>query len=360
MKPILLATLEYPPQVGGVGEYLRRLVENMPSGAAVVLAPETDRAHEVDMVSEVPIYRRPLLSRWLRPRWLAALYWTEWLRRKEKPSALLVSHLLPMGQVARIVRRYSGLPYFVVVHGMDAGLALAAGGRKRHLAGEILREAEGVIANSDYTANLVAGGFGLSDRQISVIRPAPSLPLETAVSPVQAMEFRRRHGLPRSFLLLTVCRLVARKGFDTCLAAVAKLAKNGEPAHYVVVGDGPERSRLAALAEKLRIQDRVRFLGAVGREELELAYAASDAFVMVPRSFGPDVEGFGIVYLEAGLFGKPVIGARSGGVGDAVLDGRTGFLVPPDDTDALALAIRRLYAQPDDRELLGRCGRLRG
>jgi phosphatidylinositol alpha-1,6-mannosyltransferase len=127
----------------------------------------------------------------------------------------------------------------------------------------------------------------------------------------------------------------------------------------IIVGDGPERANLEGLAAELNLSERVKFAGAVPKEELPTYYAAADVFAMVPRS-GPDgVEGFGIVYLEANLLEKPVIGSRTGGVPDAIIDGKTGILVDAGDVNGLAEAIRTLNNQPALATSMGRRGRER-
>lgn len=355
---VILATLDYPPRKGGVATYLAHLVRAMPKGSMHILASKDGDTHEFDMREDAPIYRRHLLLRFFRPRWLAALYWTNWLRRKEKPSMLIVSHVLPMGKIARILRRLFGLPYVVILHGFDIALALDAKGKKLFDTKNILADAELVVANSEYTAGLAARA-GVSKDRMMIVRPSPGISPETTVTPVHVKELRAHYGLGFGFVVLSLGRLVTRKGFDTLIEAIAVLRKRGEEVTLFIVGDGPEKKNLEHLAWEHGVTENVRFAGAVTDAELPALYASCDTFAMVPRSIGPDVEGFGIVYLEAGLMGKPVIGSRTGGVPDAVLDGKTGLLVPSDDPAALADAIVRLKNDPALAANLGVAGRLR-
>jgi len=359
MKSALLITLEYPPKLGGIAVYLSKLVDNLPLGRIQVMVPPDPEAHDIDMLSAAPIYRRRLVWRWLRPSWLPAWYWTSWICRKEgEPAAIVVSHLLPMGEVAYWMKRRRKIPYMVIVHGMDAALALSAGGRKRRNAARILGAADLVVANSEYTARL-AETLGVDKGRITVVRPSPEFDAETAVPEGRRDEVRERHGLRNEFTVLSVGRLVARKSFDVCLRALAELKNRGLEMRYIVAGDGPERSRLEKLAADLGLAESVTFAGAVSDDELAGLYAASDVVVMAPRGLGPDVEGFGIVYLEANLFGKPAVGSRSGGVPEAVLHERTGLLVAPGDAVELAEALKRLAEDPALRERLGQAGRRR-
>jgi len=358
MRSVLLVTLEYPPQIGGIAEYLSCVTEALGPDRIHILAPEVPEAHDTDMAAGAPIYRRRLSSRFLRPRWLPAVYWTWWLCRKERPQALVISHVLPMGHVAWLMRRFLGIPYVVILHGMDIASAVAAQGRKRRETGRILSAAALVVANSGYTAQWVRS-LGIGEDRIAVVKPAPSLLLPQQVAEGDADSFRDRHGLGGRFMLLFVGRLVRRKGADIIIRVLPVLKDRGIDAGLVVVGDGPERPALEALAEELGVSDRVSFPGPLQGRDLAAAYAAADVFVMTPQSRGPDVEGFGIVYLEANLFGKPVIGSRSGGVPDAVRDGETGLLVEAGRPEDLAEAVGRLHRDPGLRERLGSRGQRR-
>lgn len=358
MKSLLLTTLEYPPQLGGIAGYLGNIVEHLPADKVNVLASDAFHAHESDMSSDTPVYRRRLISRWLRPRWLPALFWTDWLCRKERPSLILVSHLLPMGRIARIMKRRKGIPYVVIVHGMDVALASSGGMRKKRLAGRILQDASFVVANSGFTANFVES-FGIPKKDILIVRPSPGFPLDTEVRPEDAGSIRARYRLGGDFTLLSVGRLVKRKGFDDCIKAVSMLRDRGVFVQYLVVGDGQERERLEELAADMGVEGRVIFAGSVPKEGLPAIYAACDIFVTVPKALGPDIEGFGIVFLEAGLLGKPVIGSRSGGVPDAVLHGETGLLIEPGNVQELVSAVLKIKDDPELASRLGEKGRER-
>lgn len=354
----MLATLEYQPQKGGIATYLSNLVAALPEGRVHVLAPKDGDTHDHDIGQHNLIFRRQMMAPILKARWLSALYWTDWLVRKEQPSVLVVSHVLPMGTVAGIIKRWHATPYVVILHGMDIALALDAGGRKSSQAKEALAGASLVVVNSSFTARL-AQSAGVPAERLMIVHPSPSFTAPEIVSPAEVRTTREHYGLGSSHVILTLGRMVRRKGFDTAIQALAVLVKRGEDVMLVVAGDGPDRQHLHELAFTLGVSDRVRFLGPIDHEELPGLYAACDVFVMAARSDGPDVEGFGIVYLEANLLGKPVIGTRTGGVPDAVIDGETGLLVAPSDPDALAHAISKLRQDTGLAARLGMQGRKR-
>ena len=161
--------------------------------------------------------------------------------------------------------------------------------------------------------------------------------------------------------LLTVGRLVPRKGQDRTIEALALLRDDHPDLLYAVVGDGPDRARLEQLVTRHDLVDRVTLHGRLTGAALEAAYADADVFVMPARvEAGGDTEGYGLVYLEAGARGLPVIGGRTAGAAEAVDAGRTGLLVErPEDPRAVASAIRRTLRDPREAAAWGREGRRR-
>jgi hypothetical protein len=202
MKPILLATLEYPPQIGGVAEYLRHLVEQFPTGAVEILAASQGDTHASDMASDAVIFRRRLEWR-IKPRWLPSVFWIWSTARLRRASFILVSHLIPMGTAARFACKILKLPYGVIVHGTDLVTVLNDGGLKRLEAARVLKGADLVISNGAYTNQLLAP-FKLPAAKLMTVRPCPSLPLETVVGQVNADRpadsWRERISPPSSVL----------------------------------------------------------------------------------------------------------------------------------------------------------------
>jgi phosphatidylinositol alpha-1,6-mannosyltransferase len=356
--------LEYPPFKGGIATYLGNLVRLLPKGSVRVLAQKAGDTHAFDVVQDAPIYRRRLQRTGPIPSLLNVLFWMFWLIRRERPSHIVVSHIWPVGLVAWMVWRWFGIPYVVILHGMDVAQVLETGGRRASLVRRVLANASMVVANSAYTARL-AESAGASAAKLKVAHPSPGFTAadvalyRSASASKFAWEMRDNHALGIGFMVLSAARLVERKGMDTLIRAVAILKKRGRRISLAIAGDGPDRKRLDDLALTEGVEEQVRFLGAVGQSELQALLAACEVFVLAPRSIGPDVEGFGIVYLEAGLLGRPVVGSRTGGVPEAVLDGRTGLLVTPDDPTALADAIQKLMDDPELASRLGFEGRKR-
>jgi phosphatidylinositol alpha-1,6-mannosyltransferase len=160
-------------------------------------------------------------------------------------------------------------------------------------------------------------------------------------------------------VLLTVGRLVSRKGIDTVLEALPLLLLRVPDLQYMIVGDGPDRPRLQSLVQALKLQNVVSFRGEVTDAQLLATYHQAHIFVMPVREEqqAASVEGFGIVYLEASACGLPVIAGRSGGAIEAVRDGQTGYLVEPRDPEALAKKVLTLLQNAELRQQMGQNGR---
>ena len=160
-------------------------------------------------------------------------------------------------------------------------------------------------------------------------------------------------------VLLTVARLVPRKGIDTVLQALPPLLDRSPDLQYWIVGNGPEHASLSQQAQELRLKHAVRFMHEVTETELPEIYRRATIFVMPARAdyCAGSVEGFGIVYLEASASGLPVVAADSGGAAEAMVENETGLLVPPDDPPALTKALLRLLNDSGMRERMGRAGR---
>jgi len=173
------------------------------------------------------------------------------------------------------------------------------------------------------------------------------------------IDIRRRHNVEDRMLLLTVGRLVVRKGHDNVIAALPLIKKKIPGVHYLIVGDGSHRKNLEEQVMSAGLCNNVTFVGYVPCEELGAYYCACDLFIMISRELPGSVEGFGIVYLEAGAVGKAVVAGRSGGTSDAVIDGETGVLVEPENVEEVSAVVTGLLLDPQQRELLGSNGKRR-
>jgi phosphatidylinositol alpha-1,6-mannosyltransferase len=255
---------------------------------------------------------------------------------------VLSGGLTPIGILVLILSHLTGRKSAVFFYGKDILQARKQPIGRILLALSVLL-AKRVATNSKYTAGLLP------------FRPqSPFTVISPGVDPNIAFgqrEVGRDLGSPR---VLFVGRLVRRKGADLLLTAFGELRPELPGIRLEIVGDGPETGDLRSLADKLKLGAAVTFHGALYGPKLWQRYAEASLFVMPSRQSAHDIEGFGTVFLEAGLFGLPSIGTRTGGIPEAVIDGVTGKLIESEDVEGLRRAIQNLLRNPAEMERLGR------
>lgn len=353
MKKLLIATIEFPPQRGGVANYLAGLTGALSADRVAVLAPEHGGAENYDNRQAYKIYRKKLFFRFFWPKWLPMI-WHLWrTARREKAETILVGQVLPVGTAAFFLNKIFVLPYFVSCHGMDI-LTAAGDPRKKKLMNKILAQAAGILANSEFTKRELVK-LGVPENKIVIIYPCPGS--GEGIAQEKLSEIKNRLGLADKKIILTVGRLVARKGHSRLIEALPQILAHVPNAIHVIAGDGPEKERLQALSSKLQVENNILFTGEIFEAKKTAFYELCDVFAMVPRQIGPDVEGFGTVYLEANHFGKPVVAGRSGGVAEAVVDGVTGLIIDPENTNQIAEAVIKILSDESLAEKMGEEGR---
>lgn len=324
MKKTLLITLEYPPSLGGVATYLWELHHELPN---------------------VFILREKFWKLW--PHWLPMVWRAQKEIKNKNIEALSISHVLPVGYIALWFWWTRRLPYTVFVHGLDI-LRASKSVWKRAWLGIILQNAASVVANSNFTKE-VAIKFGAKEKKAVVIYPC--------LGKVPELEAAAQTGGDR--ILLSVGRLVERKNNLGVIECLGELLKTFTDIKYVIAGDGPFREKLEKRVKELGLENKVDFVGKVSEDELGNLYKKAELFVLPTISKDDDVEGFGIVFLEAAGYGKPVIAGAGGGVSEAVLDNVTGLVVDPADTNEIKRAISRLLNDREFAKKLGNAGRQR-
>lgn len=323
-----LLTLEYSPQIGGVARYLADLVRSAEGELDVIVCSDARfwRSH-------VPY------GTW--PRWWPMV---KAIRDLSDQSGVIVSHILPVGTAAYLAHLWGGPRYVVMLHGTD--IRQLTNPWKRFLARRICRSAARVCVNSQATADELRSRLDIDNA--TVIYPRVSIP----ASILSRVEARQRLGISlEKRLTLSIARLVPRKGIDRTIEALALLQEAERPL-YVVMGNGDDAGRLQTLAHEANVA--VTWLSSSSDEEKWLWLAAADVFVLPGRDEGGDIEGFGIVYLEAAAAGIPAITGSSGGATEAVLHEKTGLIVDGTSVSDIASALRRLL---EDRELRERLGK---
>lgn len=349
MRSLLVSAAYFPPQVGGISHLMSSIVTALgPERVSCYVGAPATAARRVDH-NGVRVYRAAFRSsRMSRAMRLGPILLRENVRALQLATA-------EEGYIGLALKRWLGLPYIIWAHGNEIGMALS--GERPDLVTR-LHGASRVIAVSDYTARQVAA-TGVERSRIETIHPGCDSERFRPLAPDPDLAERLLGERRNTPVMLTVGGLVGRKGQDTVIRALPRITETVPDATYLIAGDGPDRERLENLATSLGVRDRVVFAGPVDDADLPSIYALADVFAMVSReqAGGCDVEGFGLVFLEAAACGKPSVGGRSGGVPDAVCDGHTGFLVDPLSVEDTADTLARLLTDRACAETLGANGR---
>ncbi len=370
-KSILVVSRTFLPKEGGIEEYVYNRCLQDPSGI-IVLAANFPGADAFDEKQPFAVHRWPnpaFLNRSLPGRLIKqvlCLVWSlvmgiqlyqkyryryiEWGHGYDFPSVLILSYLLP-------------IEYFIYLHGNDLLCPLRNPVFKSAF-NWTLKRAAGIVCNSSFTSNYLKSHFSVSV-PIHIVNPAVR-PTKFGLSTTQLPDpqlgqaIRGQYGIPNdAVLILSVGRLVKRKGFDRIITQLPSLLRQGLDVHYLVCGRGAMEAELRNLATDLKVAERVHFAGYVDDQALAQYYSACDLFSMLTffNADAASIEGFGIVYVEAGFFGKPVIASRIGGVVDAVHHLENGVLVEPEaSADELLAALSQLCGDAELRHRLGARG----
>lgn len=348
----LMVTNDFPPRPGGIQTFVHQLAVRQPAGALVVYASRWKGAEAFDAEQPFPVVRHP--SPLLIPTPDAA--------RRVVATALeygcdtvWYGAAAPLGLLAPALRRRAGVRWQVAqTHGHEAGWAALPG--PRQLLSRIAAGVDVVTYLGAYTRSKLAGPVGDRAR---LVRLPGGVDTSEFHPDVDSAAVRARYGLDDRPTIVCVSRLVPRKGQDQLIRALPQIRLRVPDTALLLVSGGPYRARLAKLAALHGVTEHVTFTGSVPWSELPAHYAAGDVFAMPCRTRrrGLDVEGLGIVYLEASATGLPVIAGDSGGAPDAVLAGETGYVVGGRDLPALIDRIATLLADPARARAMGKAGR---
>jgi phosphatidylinositol alpha-1,6-mannosyltransferase len=358
MRHALLTEVWFPEIGGSIHLYDHIYREHFPLTDSVhVIAGgnDGDEVHDASYALPVTRFSRKKYE-WLKPE--SALEYARMVSRvlqvlrRERIEVLHCGRVIPEGLVAYGLHQLTGVPYVVWNHGEDVALYLKYPVKKK-LMRQIFQSARGVLANSSFTRATVQIAGAPSDK-LHVVNPA--VDADAFAGPFETQNLVERWGLAGKRVLLTVGRLTRRKGHDHVLQALARLKR--PDVVYLVLSDGELEDELKALSNELGLQDVVRWVGPVARDDVARYYHVCDVFVMANRTLSDDdCEGFGMVFLEASAAGKAVLGGRSGGTVDAISHGVSGLLVDASSVDLVTEAIKTLLDDDALRRRLGEQGR---
>ena len=352
----LFITNDFGPRAGGIETFVHGLIERLPKGSVIVYTSDQANAQKFD-------------AEWLRN------YGVEVIRDRSKillptPRVIKVCQKLisdknlsnvafgaaaPLGIMARAMRRAGAQKIVALTHGHEVWWAKVP--PFTFAIRFMSRSIDAITYLGNYTRGEISKALSKADSN-KLVQIAPGIDVDHFI-PTDSSKLRAELGLADKSVIISVGRLVHRKGQDKLIAALPAIRTAVPSVHLVLVGVGPHQDYLEKLARKLKVSDSVTFIGRINYAELPKYICLGDIFVMPSRSryFGLEVEGLGIVYLEASACGLPVVGGKSGGAPDAVLVGETGVVVDGTNSSEIAEACIDLLNNPELCALMGANGR---
>ncbi|MPZ67074.1 MAG: glycosyltransferase [Pseudonocardiaceae bacterium] len=352
MRRTLLITNDFPPRAGGIQAYLHELTRRLAPDRLAVYAPDWPGAAGFDACLPFPVHRHP--GRLMLPTHVVARHAAR-IAREHGSEVAWFGAAAPLGLLGPPMR-CAGMDCVVAsTHGHEVGWSLLPAARG--VLGRIGRDSDLITTVSRYTRSRISAALGPA----AALQPLPP-GVDTGTfrpDPAARYEVRRRYRLGGAPVIVCVSRLVPRKGQDALIRALPGIRERAHGAMLLLVGGGPYQAVLRRLAVRCGVSEAVVDAGAVAWPDLPAHYAAGDVFAMPCRTRGGglDVEGLGIVFLEAAATGLPVVAGDSGGAPETVRHGGTGHVVDGRDVAAVARAVGGLLAAPERAAAMGAAGR---
>lgn len=355
MSRVLLVTNDFPPRPGGIQNYLEAFVEHVVAAGVhevTVYAPAWKNAADYDRAATFEVVRHPGTLMLPEPSVAGRM---RGLIAAHDIDTVWFGAAAPLALLTPIARRAGAARVIASTHGHEVGWSMLPVARTALR--RIGDDTDVVTFVSRYTRGRFASAFG---PHAALEHLPPGVDTDRfAPDTLARAELRARYGLGERPVVVCLSRLVPRKGQDMLIRAMPAIRRRVPGAALVIVGGGPYRTALQRLAHEHGVAEHVRITGGVPGDELPAHHAMGDVFAMPCRTRGAglDVEGLGIVYLEASASGVPVVAGRSGGAPETVRDGETGLVVDGTDIGAVATAVGDLLADPDRAAAMGAAGR---
>ncbi|OGW48173.1 MAG: hypothetical protein A2Y66_02390 [Nitrospirae bacterium RBG_13_41_22] len=354
---VLMLTQDFPPADGGIAIFVQHVCQELRRNNmhVEVLAQDVERAAAFDAGQSHAIHRYSGRNRLSS---LAPIVSTMFHALRGHADVLFLGHMLSTyGLGAWLLWRFLRVPYVILVHGFDLVEYWRQSRLDNFASTLVLQDAALIFANSEYTKGVILEKVRDTKGQVVVINPG--VDPDMFKPGLETSAIKQQYGIGDDRVILTVSRLVPKKNHDNVLRALPEVLQRIPNLKYLIIGEGSEKTRLESMARQLGIQERVIFTGFVEHTALPPYYCLCDVFIMPSCVADGNLESFGIVFAEASACGKPVIGSKTGGISDAVVNGVTGLLVEPDDTKEIAQALSRLLTDEQLALTLGKNGRAR-
>ena len=352
----LFITNDFGPRAGGIETFVHGLIERLPKGSVIVYTSAQANAQTFDaewlLKYGVEVIRDRSKILLPTPRVIKAC---QKLISNRKLSKVAFGAAAPLAMMARAMRSAGAQKVVALTHGHEVWWAKVPpfSFAIRYMSKNI----DAITYLGDYTKGEISKALSEADGS-KLVQIAPGIDVDHFI-PTDSSNLRAELGLTDKSVIISVGRLVHRKGQDKLISALPEIKTSVPNVHLVLVGVGPHQDYLEKLALKLNVSDCVTFIGRINYAELPKYICLGDIFAMPSRSrfFGLEVEGLGIVYLEASACGLPVVGGKSGGAPDAVLVGETGVVVDGTNSSEIADACIELLNNPELCALMGANGR---
>ncbi|MET9356478.1 glycosyltransferase family 4 protein [Streptomyces sp. NPDC006617] len=360
MRKTLIVTNDFPPRPGGIQAFLHNMALRLDPERLVVYASTWKRGREGIEATAAFDAEQPFTVVRDRTTMLlptpGATRRAVGLLREHGCTSVWFGAAAPLGLMAPALRKAGAERLVATTHGHEAGWAQLPAARQ--LLRRIGESTDTITYLGEYTRSRIAGAL-TPEAAARMVQLPPGVDEKTFHPASGGDEVRARLGFTDRPVVVCVSRLVPRKGQDTLIRAMPRILAAEPDTVLLIVGGGPYEKDLRRLAVETGVAASVHFTGAVPWSELPAHYGAGDVFAMPCRTRrgGLDVEGLGIVYLEASATGLPVVAGDSGGAPDAVLDGETGWVVRGEDPNESADRITTLLADPELRRRMGERGR---
>ena len=338
MAKILIITLEYPPEIGGIATYVSEQFLSFPADAAVVL--------------------QPTLSRWFYPRWLGIIF-TVWRAVNQSSiTEIYIHHALPIGYVGLVLNIGKKIPYTIFFHGADITSKKSTTRWKRFCLRLVVARAESLVVNSLAMKQRLVDWLMVKADKIQLVYPKVNKDFFTVPDQNLITKTKDHYALPGKKVVLAVARLSEGKGLPLLIRYFPAVLQKVPNAILLIAGDGEKRNFLLNLISELNLQNCVRLVGALPRGELRSLYACADVFALLTHTDEVrGIEAFGLVFAEAGASGLPVVAGETGGVSEVVQNEKTGFVVVAQQKNSVVEKICQLLLDPVLAKQMGEAGR---
>lgn len=326
MKKTLIISLEYPPQVGGIATYVHQMAEAFDPEKTVVYAPNINNSNLWDEKVKYKVIRKKPYFDFFWPKWLKMFFQIKKIVKEEKIEIIILNHVLPVGYVAKMIKKIYKIPFIVCFHGTDFVFAMKNNWKKK-MTMKILNTADLLVFNSESLKKRFLEKLESFENKSIVLYPCPTKDMFIKPNEEELNILKKNFALEGKKVILTISRFDEGKGLPHLAMVMKNIIEKKTNLVWLIIGDGKKKEELMNYIQKNKMQNIVRYLGEIPHKDLKKYYYLADLFVLLTH---PDKireeEGLGMVFLEASACQIPIIAGRSGGVEEAVIHAHTGLV----------------------------------